>query len=148
MISDIITACGGYFTPAASKVTPSYPSVFQWPRQQHNITSVHKSIVPSNSSCQHLQSPLKINPTTRSLDKNTNGKVVYVNEHWADNRSFVFSKSAAAMVVGPLSPTGRAFNELMVQQIRDGWTILAASDGSYLEGGQALTGWAFYAPRI
>ena len=43
-ISDIITARGGYFTQAASKVTPSYPSVFKWPRQQHNITNAHKSV--------------------------------------------------------------------------------------------------------
>ena len=44
-------------------------------------------------------------------------------------------------------PLVEHFDELM-QQIRNEGTILAASDGSYLEGGQALTGWAFYAPRI
>ena len=44
LISDITTACGGYFTPAASRVTPSYPSVFQWLQQQHNITSEHKTL--------------------------------------------------------------------------------------------------------
>ena len=43
-ISDIITACSGYFTPAASKVRPSHPSVFQLPRQQYNITNKHKSV--------------------------------------------------------------------------------------------------------
>ena len=42
MISDIITACGSYFTRAAREVKQSYPSVFKWPRQQHNITSAHK----------------------------------------------------------------------------------------------------------
>ena len=44
MISDIITTHGGFFTRAVSKVTPSYPSVFKWPRQQHNITNAHKSL--------------------------------------------------------------------------------------------------------
>ena len=42
-ISDIITTCDSYFTQEANEVTPSYPSVFKWPRQLHNITNTHKS---------------------------------------------------------------------------------------------------------
>ena len=40
-ISDIITACSSYFTQESNKVTSSYPSVFKWPWQHHNITNAH-----------------------------------------------------------------------------------------------------------
>ena len=42
VIADITTACGCYFMETAILVTPSYPSIFQWPQQQHNITSQHE----------------------------------------------------------------------------------------------------------
>ena len=41
-IVDETTACGCYFTPAFLQVAPSYPLIFQWPCQQHNITNHQK----------------------------------------------------------------------------------------------------------
>ena len=45
---------------------------------------------------------------------------------------------------GDFLPLVEHFDELV--HIRSGQTILAVSDGSYLEDGRALTGWAFYEP--
>ena len=46
---------------------------------------------------------------------------------------------------GDFPPLVEHFDAL-VQQILSGHTILAASDGSYLEDGQASAGWVFYVP--
>ena len=46
---------------------------------------------------------------------------------------------------GDFPPLLEHFDELM-QHIRSGHTILAVSDGSYLEDGRVSAGWAFYEP--
>ena len=66
-----------------------------------------------------------------------------MGEHWADNRGHPFLKPTAATIVGDFPPLVEHFDELM-QQIISGQTILAVSDGSYLEDGRASVGWALY----
>ena len=83
-IANITTACGSYFNREARAVTQSYPSVFKWPRQQHNITYKHKlifcQILTANTNRHYkIQQPLgpwNTKPTTSRLYHQT-GEVVY-----------------------------------------------------------------------
>ena len=73
-----------YFTREARAVTQSYPSIFKWPQQQHNITYEHKLIfrrnLTANTNCHYkIQLPLGAwitKPTTSRLYRRA-GEVVY-----------------------------------------------------------------------